>query len=1223
MIETYRDGTCVKLTNPRLANAVNYDLNKKIYVNYYFYFQLTKVWVVFSVTCSVWAQHTHTKIKQGGATFEWGWQLTPGDPSTVGHYYVKLPEAEQQVRYSADRSGYHGALQVNTNDNRHSHSANFALGQRAIELNSQVPPQYQNTQVNETQIQPNSNLDQGNSAQSPVEIFLLQQQFSSPSDQNQQPPANLIQYSSIPNFYYNDNATPHHVKTNHANHKKNKQNLESNDHRDKVSSTPLHHREATTERHESVLTPPAVQVFKHHNCHNDNSASENAPRERVSDMKKTNLFAELPSYEVRNINGNFGAKDTSRRPLTYRGAVNFKVESPRNNARSERYYYTTNAPFTTPNLINEDQGISRLVASTQDLISNEDLLRINHAAEKSPALHNDDIIKPRPRYNTRPQQNFYDPKQDTQASTPRSRILVKAKVGNIVNSEVEHTDNNYGKEQNVQSNPNEYRFISPIVVQEPSYGTYKEQIVNNLVSTMVPYIDNGYEIVGVRNSLDENITDPDFRNNNNEFVEVTPRPVGQKYLAPITVALRLYNANNSDLNSVGDAETSDSELVSDTVQSPKRERTIVEIQKSIPLEITHINDVEVHEYLDEGRSNNNNNNPFDLAKSLYSKYMQALESSKRIQENMSEILYKYGTMKSYEGNNEESNDGQDSKDTLESSENRQSETIVDVKPSDENSSNDRKEFVNYFNAYGSENQQLIQPIIIEKEVPITKFVDRYIEKQVPYPEPVEVVKQVPVDRPVPIPVPYEKIVEKPFEVTRFVDKPFPVEVPQPYPYPVEVKVPYPIEHRIYVDRPVHIPYPVEKVVEKQVLQTVPVPTPVAVPFGIHVPVEHKVLYPVRVETPVAVPVTVEKHIPVEKVVHKEVPVPYPVEKQVPYPVPYETKVAVPYPVERRIPVPVEKIVEKPVTVTKVVDRPVHIKVPVPQPYPVAVHVPRPYPVDRIVEKKVPYPVDRIVERKVPVQVPYPVQTVVEKIVEKPVVVTKYVDKPYPVEKKVPYPVEKIVEKKVPYPVQVPVEVKVPYPVEKIIEKHVPYPVEKSTVKPYYNYGNQGTSQSQNIAQYLKYTQDAQKQAAAMSIQDQIQKNLAQQKAYAAQFYQYLKDKQKVGPILTTQWGNQFATSYQYLNNSYDKNDDQKKAQTLGNYVNYVNSQNYYGPPPLDNYNDLWEKNKNYLVELKLRRTDRMPKVANLRIEYGGFKPPLIPSTEVDLDGLPVDKEGQS
>ncbi|KOB76481.1 putative cuticle protein CPH35 [Operophtera brumata] len=1116
----------------------------------------------------------------------------------------------------------------------------------------------------------------------PVEIFLLQQQY--PLTAIGQQPYLLPSSSNIqqPNYYFNNLTPLYNIQTQHPKNEETSEVVEAR------SSKPLE-RDAHTEQ---VFATPVVQVFKDHNCSDDKTNQD--AKDLASDVQKSKeLFAEIPSYNAHNINGNFGARET-KRPMTYRGAVNFRVETPTVNARNERFFYTTQvtptevAPTEEYNETNE--GIRKLVASTQDLITNEDLLRINHAVEQHFKEQSEDLIKPRPRFSIRSQEG-----RDLETlHTSPTQITVRAKISNIVNSDnLENSEENQYKEQVLQTNSNDFRFASPIIVGDTPHKDYKDQIVGNIISTMVPYLENGYEIVGVKKTEEKSENHNDYDNQ----VKVTPRPLSQTYLAPITVALRLLNDNDT-FNSIDDYETSDSEIVTDTVERPYKERTHVEVQESIPSEIIHINDVEVHEYLDEGRSNKDSS--FEMAKNIYSKYMEALRSIK-LNDSINKVLYNHAKNNNENTEERDKDDYNDSKEPLEQSENYQSE--VEIRPDSEN--NQRSELVYYDNYNnnndynGNDNQKIIQPIIIEKQVPITKYVDRYIEKQVPYPETVTV--QVPIDRPVPVGYPVEKIVEKPIAVTKYVDKPYPVEVPRPY--PVQVKVPYPVEQKVYVDRPVHVPYPVEKIVEKQFIQQVPVPTPVAVPVEVQVPVEHKVIYPFAVDRPVPVAIEVEKQV--ETV--KEVPVPYPVEKRIPYPVHYETKVPVPYTVEKMVPYPVEKIVEKPITVTKVVDRPIHIDRPVPVP----VHVHHPYPVDRIVEKKVPYPVhvDRIVEKKVP----YPVEKIVEKIVEKPVVVTKYINKPYPVEKRVPYPVEKIVEK--PYAVRVPIEVKVPYPVETIVEKQVHIPV---FLRYLYSQQYQG-DESRNNLQYQQPDPD-QKQYLA----DQKEK-VAQNPNHIShsQYTKILKElMQKNAPkIQSTRWGNQYASSYQYINPpdvrqenynyenkrhedknepqpnynyekhrhedkneplpnyNYEKHRHEDKNEPLPNYnyekqrhedkneplpnynyekhrhedknqphknynyenhrhvvknepqqnynyenrgeephnYNFNNQHQYYGPAPMQHERDQWESAQNS-VEYKHRRTDRVPKMTKLNIEYG-FRPPLIPSTEIDLDGLPVNK----
>ncbi|CAG4975319.1 unnamed protein product [Colias eurytheme] len=794
------------------------------------------MWLGVLTTLSVWSYaHTNQGNQiQNGA--KWGWDMRTSGPQTVGHYFVKLPESDQHVRYIADGSGYHGAVSLSTNG-QHTHTSNFALGQRAIDLDQITSQAYSSKIPNETQ---EASATSDLRAQNPLEIFLLQTQFPAPTLQSNQ----VFQ-----------------------------------------------------------IIPEQLQNIQYPNYPNPNL-----------------FYNELPKSEFYNFRVEHNANNNVQ-------------NVPNNNYQINENRYTENTKFNTNQ--NDKQNIE---------------------------------------------------------------LVQVFKNHNCTNDETKHTHES-----------NEYLEI-PIM-------------------TSLHYM----EILVLKKMRLYRIAN---------------------YLTPITVALRLLNNDTND-NNLEDYEISESENIPKTV-NPKKERTIIEIQQSIPLEITHINDVEYHEYLDEGRMNDRR--PPNYAKALYEQYMSLQENERNQQEQQ-----KHNSQENHDKSNDSDGAGN-------------AYTEVIIKPNDSNPRNSYESNQNY------NNDKVLQPIIIEKEVPVTKYVDRYIEKKVPYPERVEVVKQVPVDRPVPYPVRYDTIVEKPVEVTRYVDKPYPVEVLKPY--PVEVRVPYPVEHKVYVDRPVHVPYAVEKVVEKNVIH------------------------------PIAKPV--------EKIVHKEVPVPYPVEKKVPYPVPQEVQVPVPYPVERRIPVPVEKIVEKPVT--KIVER--HIKVPVPHPVPYQVHVPKPYPVDRIVEKKVPYPVhiDHIVEKKVPIQVPYPVKTVVEKIVEKPVIVTKYVDKPYPVEKRVPYPVE----------------VKVPYPVEKEQKQDFPYQFEKIDPTIYYGYGNGGYTQ--NGGHYINYIP--------------LQK------------------------VSTLQQTNQ----------------------------NYQTQQKY---------NFTWERNQEFDRQ---RRTDRIPKMTNLRIEYGGFKPPLVPSTEVDLDGNPINKK---
>lgn len=1013
----------------------------------------------------------------------------------------------------------------------------------------------------------------------PLEIFLLQQQFTSPGIYQAPNTIQILHNTPGIQGYFPNLSQP--TQENTSNYKvHDPKDFENNKNELAIeSSTPLQQegeKERTNEEIDNASPSNPVQVYSDHNC-TEEDGLETLPKSTVEYEESTKFYAETPSFTERNSR-NHGSKPSSSKTSKF---------NERKNSRSERLY------FVKPRSFNQD-GISKLVASTKDLISNEDLLIINHAIEKEGYVHNDDLLNAKSKSLKTEQSRRVETKANPNQA--RSRITLRAKVGNIVNSEINHKEENH---EEIQTSSNEYKFANPIVVQDSTVNDYKEQIMSNLVSSIAPYLDNGYELKSVKNTLEEGDSSNKKESNADN---VTPHPVGQKYLAAITVGLRLVNANDTDiLNSVEDHEGSDSEVISETVPNPERERTIVEIQKSIPLAITHINDVVVHEW----NKNVNNDEPFEITKSLHEQHNEALASSRKIQQHMNKNLYLYGTMKEYHEQEEQSEkqDDEESNNNLETSD-------TEVQAESSNINHDRKEFLTaYDNNFG---EKIIQPIIIEKEVPVTKYIDRFIETKVPYPQPVEVIKEVEVEKKIHVPVPVETIVEKPVEVTKYVDRPQPYPVQVHHAVPVEVKVPYPVEKNVYIDRPVHVPYPVERIVEKPVLQPVAVPTAIAVP--VQVPYEQKVLYPVAVEKHVHVPYAVEKRVPYETIVEKEVPVPYPVEKRVPYPVPYETKV----------PVPVDRIVERPVTITKYIEKPVHIQVPVPHPVAVPVHVPQPYPVDRIVERKVPYPVhvEKIVERKVPVQVPYPVEKLVEKIVEKPVIITRYIDKPYPVEKRVPYPVEKIVERKVPYAVQVPIEVRVPYAVENS-EKPIHGQFKLPYYKPNLPYAYERPDYFLPHLPQQTYTAEQHKQGIPPS-----HTNLHQSPNQIIP--QYLKklpeNKTKLnGPIQTTAWGGLYASSYQYNNTPENHKISFKKTPSFNKYIGYMTNNNqYYGPPPVDMTNHWIQDNgaKNYLVEFKLRRTDRTPRVSNLRIEYGGFKPPLVPSTEVDLDGLPVKHENE-
>ncbi|XP_049291224.1 uncharacterized protein LOC125768078 [Anopheles funestus] len=436
-----------------------------------------------------------------------------------------------------------------------------------------------------------------------------------------------------------------------------------------------------------------------------------------------------------------------------------------------------------------------------------------------------------------------------------------------------------------------------------------------------------------------------------------------------------------------------------------------------------------------------------------------------------------------------------------------------------------------------------------------------------------------VKQPVYVEKPIERIVKQPV----FVEKPIDRIIKQPV-Y-VEKPVPQIIKQPVYIEKPV--PLPVDRIVEKPIYHTQYVDRPIPIEHQIHVPVEK----------------IVEKPVPVEKIITQQVNVPYPV-----------THV-----IDR--PVPVEKIVEKPVTVevARYLDRPYPVEKIVDRPVPVEV------PVEKIVEKIVdrPVEVERVIEKHVQVPVPVAVEKVVEKIVDRPV--------PYPVEKIIdrPYPVEKIVEKIVdrPYPVQVPVQVPVHYPVEVPVGIPIPYPVEKYITLPIHD-----PKPTHSIIKTVHHEQF------------DIGKFLAQKKKHFVDHF-FPKSHHPSKVIVESPGKYVFQSNLRYPKNDLhygasasipvyvDGNHLNVQAHFLhdkpnpalgimlggdpyaGNfgYIHHepIVKDDYVGPTPL--IDDHWAAKS----DVKFRRSPNYGK--SLRIEYGGFKPPLVPSVEIDEHGVPLPK----
>ncbi|XP_039449726.1 uncharacterized protein LOC120428721 isoform X1 [Culex pipiens pallens] len=419
-----------------------------------------------------------------------------------------------------------------------------------------------------------------------------------------------------------------------------------------------------------------------------------------------------------------------------------------------------------------------------------------------------------------------------------------------------------------------------------------------------------------------------------------------------------------------------------------------------------------------------------------------------------------------------------------------------------------------------------------------------------------------------------------------------------------------------VPQPIVIEKPVDRIVKQNVY--------------IEKPVDRVVQQPVYIEKPVPQPV--------DRIVEKKVPVPYPVDRIVEKPV--QTTVHVPYPVEKHI--PVHHYIDRPVTKTVTVE----------------------VPVERIVDR--PVPVEKIVTKEV--QVPYPVTQVVEKIVDRPVetVVEKHVEVPVPVT--VEKVVEKFIDRPVPYPVQVPVEVQVPvhYPVEVPVGVPIPYPVEKlipviHEQKPTHAiikttthhthdklfdfhkfFGGKKKHYVEHI--YLKAPLPLAKppfhyhnptypkndlhfgaSIAAPSYIDVAQVNVLPHH-YADKPAKPVYNLPPYGDVIfgKPSYATHFNHFAQYPQPLIDhshfvgKFTYQPQHQLQPQIFQHQHQpqqifrDDYVGPTPL--LEDHWAVKS----DVKFRRSPAYGK--SLRIEYGGFKPPLVPSLEIDENGVPLHKE---
>ncbi|KAF2898179.1 hypothetical protein ILUMI_07999 [Ignelater luminosus] len=293
-------------------------------------------------------------------------------------------------------------------------------------------------------------------------------------------------------------------------------------------------------------------------------------------------------------------------------------------------------------------------------------------------------------------------------------------------------------------------------------------------------------------------------------VDITPRPISSRFLAPITAGIQLQSTYTESPEKSADTTT---------------ENFVVDVQKSIPFYLGKI------EYY-----NNQANEQQDKESNFTVTATQNLQLGGFLQHPIKEHAKAPKTQAPKEGMFSQTlTSSGDQQDQVQEQGEIQA-TVVDKPEIQPTRVLERP-------------VEVTKPYPVRVEVPqpypveVEKIVERIVQK--PYPVEVRVPVQVPVQVPVPHPVqvtvekkvavPVEKIVEKP--VPQYIPKPYPVAVQVPVPVaqayyiPVEVPKPYPVQVTKYVNKPYAIlkPYPV------QLTQTIEVPVRQPVPVEVRVP----------------------------------------------------------------------------------------------------------------------------------------------------------------------------------------------------------------------------------------------------------------------------------------------------------------------------------------------------------------------------------------------------
>ncbi|XP_044317777.1 uncharacterized protein LOC108052399 [Drosophila rhopaloa] len=321
---------------------------------------------------------------------------------------------------------------------------------------------------------------------------------------------------------------------------------------------------------------------------------------------------------------------------------------------------------------------------------------------------------------------------------------------------------------------------------------------------------------------------------------------------------------------------------------------------------------------------------------------------------------------------------------------------------------------------------------------------------------------------------------------------------------------------------------------------------------------------------------------------------------------------------------VEKAVDHDHHVKQVVEKHIPIPYAVPQPVPVPVHVEhyvdRPYPVETIVEHPVPYPVERVVEKIVEKHIPVEVERIVEKPVHVEKIVEKFVDRPMAI------------------PIHVPVAIHMPMP-----------PGHSSLAFAHHGHPNALTPWGHSVAQippkvlqnyYTRMLKKLLPQLTAKTPAVQSPKAVKLSKPVAA-IKQPLKPVRGEAPKVATfsladmkfdlrppppPQGSPWLQGARYIYNTLPVDlataaASSTPVQMVKSYVGPVpatsSSISGSGDSPLTNEFDEFQRWRN---GHSLKRSPDFGR--NLQLEYG-FKPPLVPSMEIDDKGNPLKQAEQS